>query len=260
MRQIIDLSVALQAGIASDPPGMRPSIRYLDHQEGARELEQAFGIPPDKLLEGQGGAVEFLETTTHAGTHMDAPWHYHPTMNNGERAITIDEVPLEWCFGRGVKLDFRALPDGHRVSAAEVAAELDRIGHALQPGDIVLVNTRAGSRYGQEDYVSAGCGMGREATLWLTSRGVRLVGTDGWSWDPPLGAVMAGIREHGEWSRFWEGHKAGAETCYCHMEKLGNLERLPATGFDVIALPVKVARGSAGWCRPVALLDEERCA
>jgi kynurenine formamidase len=39
------------------------------------------------------------------------------------------------------------------------------------------------------------------------------------------------------------------------MEKLANLHLLPATGFDVIALPVKVARGSAGWCRPVALLN-----
>lgn len=255
MTKIIDLSVSLIAGIRSDPPGMEPKISYLDHDAGALELEQAFGVPVDKMLEGKGAAVERVEMTTHAGTHMDAPWHYHPTMNHGERAITIDEVPLEWCFGPGVKLDFRHLPDGHCVSAAEVEAELTRIGHDLTAGDIVLVNTRAGSRYGQDDYVAAGCGLGREATLYLTDRGVRVTGTDGWSWDPPLMAVVKRIREHGDWSKFWEGHKAGAETCYCHMEKLSNLELLPATGFRVIALPVKVAGGSAGWCRPVALLE-----
>lgn len=254
-RKIVDLSVTLKAGIMSDPPGMTPKIRYMNHEEGALELEAAFGVPVAELLDGKGAAVEFVEMTTHSGTHMDAPWHYHPTMNHGEPAMSIDQVPLEWCIGRGVKLDFRHYPDGHCITAAEMAAEFERIGHDLQPGDIVLVNTRAGSRYGEDDYVAAGCGMGREATLWLTDRGIKVVGTDGWSWDPPLNAVVARIRETGDWSKFWEGHKAGAETCYCHMEKLSNLESLPSTGFEVIALPAKVERGSAGWCRPVALLD-----
>ena len=52
-------------------------------------------------------------------------------MNKGERAITIDEVPLDWCFQPGVKLDFTALPDGYVVSAADVEAELARIGNTL---------------------------------------------------------------------------------------------------------------------------------
>jgi kynurenine formamidase len=60
-------------------------------------------------------------------------------------AITIDQVPLEWCFQPGVKLDFRHLADGYVVTAADVEAELARIGHTLQPLEIVVVNTRAGS-------------------------------------------------------------------------------------------------------------------
>ena len=62
-------------------------------------------------------------------------------------------MPLEWCFQPGVKLDFRHLPDGHVVSAAEVQAELARIRHALSPLEIVIINTRAGCRYGSDDYV-----------------------------------------------------------------------------------------------------------
>jgi len=54
-------------------------------------------------------------------------------MNQGERSITIDEVPLEWWFRPGVRPDFRDLPDGYVVTAQEVDAELQRIGHALQP-------------------------------------------------------------------------------------------------------------------------------
>lgn len=93
-------------------------------------------------------------------------------MDSGKPAMTIDEVPLDWCFRPAVKLDFRHLPDGHVVTAEEVAAELDRIGHSLQPLDIVLVNTAAGAAYGQPDYLSRGYGMGRAAKLYLTARAV----------------------------------------------------------------------------------------
>jgi hypothetical protein len=46
-------------------------------------------------------------------THLDAPWHFASTMDHGKRAITTDEVPLEWCFQPGVKFDFRHSPDGY---------------------------------------------------------------------------------------------------------------------------------------------------
>lgn len=256
MRRIIDLSVSLSAGIKSDPPGLCPEISYQDHQIGAAEFTAMFGAPADAMRDGAGPASERLTVTTHNGTHMDAPWHYHPTMAGGARAITIDEVPLDWCFGRGVKLDFRHFPDGYTVTVDDLEQEFARIGHVLQSGDIVLVNTAAGARYGHDDYLARGCGMGREATLYLTAHGVRVCGTDAWSWDPPLATQAARARETGDWSVLWEGHKAGADSVYCHMEKLGNLDQLPATGFEVIALPIKVERGSAGWCRPVAIIED----
>jgi hypothetical protein len=69
-------------------------------------------------------------------------------MNGGDRAISIDEVPL------------------------------DRCSHRLQPLDIVLVNTAAGTAIGKPNFVDIGCGMGYEATMYLTTRGVRVTGTD----------------------------------------------------------------------------------
>ena len=65
-------------------------------------------------------------------------------MDHGKRAITIDEVPLDWCFQPGVKLDFRHFPDGYVATAKDVEAELKRIGHSLSPLEIVVVNTSAG--------------------------------------------------------------------------------------------------------------------
>ena len=85
-----------------------------------------------------------------------------------------------------IKLDFRHFPNGYVATAKDVEAELKRIGHTLKPLDIVWSIPAAGKAYGQPDYVATGCGMGREATIYLLERGVRVTGTDGWSWDAPF--------------------------------------------------------------------------
>lgn len=256
-RRFIDISVALEAGIASDPPIMLPQIDYLDHKMTAGQIAGFFpGLTVDDLPGGDGWAVEMLRISSHNGTHLDAPYHHHSTMDGGKRAITIDEVPLDWCMNPGVKLDFRHLPDGYLVGAAEVEAELKRIGHDLQPLDIVVVNTAAGAKYGQPDYVDSGCGMGREATLYLLERGVRVTGTDAWSWDAPFSHTAKKWAETHDPGIIWEGHRASIDIGYCHMEKLSNLENLPATGFTISCFPVKLKGGSAGFTRAVAIIEE----
>jgi kynurenine formamidase len=164
-------------------------------------------------------------------------------------------VPLEWCLQPGVKLDFRHFPDGYVATAKDVEAELKRIGDTLSPLEIVVVNTTAGAAYGRPDYVSRGCGMGREATLYLTQRGVRVTGTDGWSWDAPFVHTNTKYQATKNAALIWEGHKSGREIGYCHIEKLHNLELLPPTGFMVSCFPVKIRAASAGWTRAVAILD-----
>jgi kynurenine formamidase len=255
-RRFIDLSIYLENDVVSDPPTYRPRIQYVDHESSVDELTAFFpGLTQEDLPEGQGWALEKVELITHNGTHLDAPYHFHPTMNRGERAITIDEVPLEWCFQPGVKLDFRDKPDGYVVDAEDVERELHRIGHTLQPLEIVVINTRAGARYGHDDYVHSGCGMGYEATIYLLERGVRLTGTDAWSWDAPFSHTARKYAETGDASLIWEGHKAGRDRGYCHLEKLHNLEALPPTGYTICCFPHKIRGASAGWTRAVAILD-----
>ena len=159
-RRFVDLSIALENDVIADPPFMRPKIGYVNHEQSFASLAAFFpGLKQEDLPDGEAWAVETVELSTHNGTHLDAPYHFASTMNKGQRAITIDEVPLEWCFQPGVKLDFRHLADGAVATASDVAKELARIGHELKPLEIVVVNTHAGSRYGQDDYVSAGCGL-----------------------------------------------------------------------------------------------------
>ncbi len=258
--RFVDLSIYLENDVVSDPPAFKPHIEYVTHETSVEQIASFFpGLQKGDLPDGEGWAVEWVRLSTHNGTHLDAPYHFHSTMNKAfgkaERSKTIDEIPLDWCFRPGVKLDFRHLPDGHVVSAQEVELELARIQHVLQPLDIVVINTRAGSRYGHDDYVLAGCGMGYEATMYLLEQGVRLTGTDAWSWDAPFAHTAEKYQLSGDASLIWEGHKAGRDIGYCHLEKLHNLEALPDHGFTIACFPVKIRGASAGWTRAVAIFD-----
>ena len=256
-RKIIDISIYLENDVVSDPERYRPKITYFNHQDTFSQIHSFFpGLKKEDLPDGEAWAIEKVELITHNGTHLDAPYHFHSTMNKGQRSITIDEVPLDWCFQNGVKLDFRHFEDGYVATAKDVEEELSRIHYELNPLDIVLVNTRAGSRYGNDDYVSSGCGMGYEATMYLLEKGVRVTGTDAWSWDAPFIHTAKKYQETQNPSLIWEGHKAGKDIGYCHLEKLHNLEILPSSGFMVSCFPVKIKRASAGWTRAVAIINE----
>lgn len=83
---------------------------------------------------------------------------------------------------------------------------------------------------------------------------IHVGGTDAWSWDAPLPLIGAQYEKDHDKEKIWEGHKAGADCIFCHMEKLNNLDSLPPFGFTVSAFPIRIDKGTAGWVRPVAIL------
>jgi kynurenine formamidase len=252
---LIDLSHSIENDLPVDPPGLGPSIEYFDHRAGASEMVTMFpGLAIEDLPDCEGWASERLSVTAHNGTHVDAPWHYASTMGAGKRALTIEELPLDWFMRPGVKLDFRHIESGTVAGVKELQEAFALIEYEPSPFDIVLMNTCAGAKYGTPDYLSSGCGFGREATLWLLSKGIVVVGTDAWSWDAPFASTRKRFDTDRDPSIIWEGHKAGREGAYCQIEKLANLESLPDFNFTVCCFPVKIKGASAGFSRVVAIV------
>ena len=116
MPSIVDLSAPIVESAPETPEPLRTELRFHGHEEGAATIDAMLGVPPHLLRDGEGWAVEeFLRLGTHNTTHVDAPWHYNSTIA-GERAQTIDELPLEWFFAPGVCLDFTTKEDGDAVT------------------------------------------------------------------------------------------------------------------------------------------------
>ena len=247
---IVDLSDVLSNATAEFEP-LPHSIDYMTAEQGA---ERGFhGLGPEHWPARAAFAGEVVTLSTHAGTHVDAPAHYGPAASG--RARTIEEVPLSWLFGPGVVLDVRGASRVEGVRATDVEAELERIGHELRPGDVVLVHT--GTNLKEPGYDLRHAGLRRDATEFLVDRGVRLVGIDAWGLDRPFD-VMAEEAKAGDTAQLWESHVLGRSKEYCQIERLANLELLPRpTGFTVYAFPYLVEGGSAGWTRVVAIYEED---
>lgn len=269
--RLVDLSLEIKEGLGPIPwEGMTPKeregwrqlaealtakVRHLDHKDCIPAMLRAFpGVPQDALPDGLAWADDHLTLSVHAGTHMDAPWHYHPT-SEGKKAKTIDEFPLAWGYSTGVVLDMTHKKSAEVIGVADLVEALARIGYQLKPLDIVLIRTDTDKRWDTLSYWTEHPGMGREATIWLVDQGVKVMGIDAPGWDRPFRYQAAAYRQSKNKALIWEGHYAGIDREYFQMEKLANLDQLPPYGFRVCCFPIKILGASAAWVRPVAILE-----
>ena len=244
---LVDLSAPIIQDPAEWPDLIRTDVEFEDHAAGAQAIQTVFGVGPELLRDGEGWAVDtFTRLGTHSSTHVDAPWHYNSTIG-GERAQTIDELPLEWFHAPGVVIDATDRDDGEALTAADVEERLPR---ALEELDIVLIRSGRDEFYGQADYMARGPGVTAEATHWMHERGVRVMGIDAWGWDIPLHMQALKANETGEKGVFWAAHQA--DLAYSQIERLVNLGSLPSHGFTVSCFPLRLVGGSAAPARVVA--------
>lgn len=244
---LVDLSV---------PLGPSPSehvavvIDYMSHSFGGAHLAELTGVEQRDLTGGLGWASERITAITHSGTHVDAPFHYAPQCS-GAASRTIDALPLEWFVGDGVCIDARG--GAGPIGVDELLRFEREQDRSVEENEIVLFLTGAAAAYGSPEYGDHGRSIAPELVMTLCERGVHVIGTDAWSIDPPLKAMRERAAVEGPHT-VWQAHYAGRHREFCAIEKLTNLDRLPPSGFTVICFPVKVAQGSAGWTRAVAVV------
>lgn len=255
---LVDLSIGIEDGAVSEPDPA--SIDRMDHREGAEWLadnlrETGHEVSADDFPDGTALAWEEVHAITHTATHMDAPYHYGAE-SEGKPARTIDEVPLSWGCGDAVVLDMRHLDAGEEIGVADLEEALGDLNHELSDGEIVLIQTGADELWGTPEYLTEFPGMGRAATRWLVERGVRVIGTDAYGFYKPFAEMGRRFEETGDSGELWPAHLAGRDGEYCQIEKMANLDALPRrTDIPLVAFPILIEEGSAGWVRPVAVLE-----
>lgn len=210
---------------------------------------------PQEIPGGEMLSLEIVTASVHMGTHVDAPFHYG-SASEGRRAKTIMDVPLEWCYGAGVVLDFTHMKYPENITKADVVGALEKISYALKPKDIVLIYTGGDKTLGTPDYVNKYVGMMPDALEFILDQGVKMLGIDTIGLDRPCFEMFREFLNTKDPATIWPCHFLGRRREYCHMERMGNLGAIPRPfGFTVASFPVKVRQAGAGWTRAVAILD-----
>ncbi len=215
--------------------------------DGFKLEKVADGVTP----QGYYYAANNFSMAEHGGTHLDAPVHFAEGHN------TADQIPLEQLMGAGVVVDVSekcARDADYQVSTEDFAA-WEREHGRLPDGVLVLLRTGFGKRWpDRRSYMGTDergadavaklhfPGLHPDAARWLVqARTVKAVGLD----TPSI--------DYGQ-SKLFESHRVLFERNVPAFENLANLEQLPAEGFHVVALPMKIKGGSGGPLRAVAIV------
>lgn len=198
-------------------------------------------------------AANNFETAEHGGTHIDAPIHF----SKGKQ--TVEEIPLDKLIGNAIKIDVsqKALKDQDYLVSVQDFKEWEATNGKIEDGVIVLLET-GHSKYYPDKLKYLGTnqrgaeaikllhfpGLSAEAAKWLVeNRSISAIGID----TPSI--------DYGQ-SEYFKSHVILLSDNIPAFENVTNLSQLPNTGFEVIALPMKIKGGSGAPLRIVAIINE----
>lgn len=239
MPRLIDLSMPVHNDMVTFPRIDPPSLDLYETWE-----EFATGIGAAEYGVTWLTASYKVTSSDHVGTHMDAVKHLRGPESPGPEGI-----PLDYCYSDGVVLDFRHKEKGAGISEDEIKEAVGKIGYTLKEKDIVLIQTGASAYNTEKRYLTDHCGMTAAATRYLISQGVRLMGIDAVTFDPPVWAMF-------ERKQFWEAHLVMMDEDYWHIENMTNLDQLPPHGFKLSVFPIKWQGTTAAPVRAVAIVED----
>ena len=188
-------------------------------------------------------------TPEHGGTHLDAPLHF------AAEGLSTDRIPLRDLVANAVVIDVSeaAAADRNYLLTASDVLQFEAEHGRINAGDIVLLRT-GWDRYWPDAKTYLGDDTAGDASklefpsygedsarLLVEERQVAMLGVDTASTD------------FGKSTDFVV-HRIAAARNVSNLENLTNLDKLPSTGAVVVALPMKIAGGSGGPVRVIALV------
>ncbi len=215
-------------------------------------LESEFHGPTPK---GYFYAANRYRASEHGGTHIDAPIHF------AEGGKTVDQLAIDQLTGAAIVVDVSAAAGkdaDYLITITDLKSWEEKHGN-IPKAAIVLFHTGfarywpAAKKYLGTDEKGPDAvaklhfpGLHPDAARWLVSeRTIKAVGLDTASID------------YGQ-STLFESHRVLLGKNIPAFENLDALDKLPATGAYVVALPMKIKGGSGGPLRMVAWVAEKR--
>ncbi|MEN8143465.1 MAG: cyclase family protein [Gemmatimonadota bacterium] len=227
-----------------------------------------------------GVNAQYIQTSNHMGTHLDAPRHF---VTNG---MTIDQIPLEWLYGPGVIVDLTdEMSDLGAYSPDMITSRVD-----VRKGDLLILHTgwhrfaQFGDEANEERYIHLHPGAHPDMVAWLLDMEIKIWGVDAISTDHPMNLPIGrflGKGQHGHCDkvrRIAETKFGGAEgvaavfpedhyqlthnalfphNCM-HIENLGGQISDPALQnrrLTIGCFPWLFKGGEAAFCRTVAFTE-----
>ncbi|MCK5391454.1 MAG: cyclase family protein [Deltaproteobacteria bacterium] len=219
----------------------------------------AEGFKLERVFEGITDKGYFYDANNysaaeHGGTHIDSPIHF------AEGKQTVDEIPLEKLIGPAIVIDVtqKAIADPDYQIGVKDFTDWEARNGRIEDGSIVLLNTGYAKYWpdrvkymGTDNRGSEAVGdlhfpgLDPQAAKWLVEkRNINAIGLD----TPSI--------DFGQ-SQLFESHRILFKENIPAFENVANLDKLPAKGAIIIALPMKIKGGSGGPLRIIAMLPEE---
>lgn len=229
--RLIDLSCEIHHRMPTYPSHPTVTINPFQDHSTVRE-DEGYAFSSRHL---------FLTLGDHAGTHVDAPVHFDAK----EGAATIDQVPLETFYTRGICLDLTGVPLASDVTIEQLEAAEARSGTRIEPKDTVLLNMAHRRRtQGTPAFLTEFPGLTRSSAEWLGRKGITAFGVEAISPGRP------GINN-------FQVHHACRDLGFTHYEGLANLDEVTGIGpFTFIAFPLRIRGGTGSPVRAVAVIED----
>ena len=223
-------------------------VDTLDHKAGVAHLCKGFDIVPEDWPDGYAISNEIVTLSTHQGTHIDAPLHYHPDGSD------IASADISHFMGNAVV--FTETSAGGSEVSLDWEHYLTRLDAYQHKAKAVFFITGAYRRYGDESYFHDFKGIPVNYVAAALDRGYSVIGTDAFSLDPPFAVMSQAFVESRDKSKLWPAHVLGRTRPYFQIERLCNLQSFEHSKLiEFIALPIKIHCGAA-WTRAVARILE----